>query len=252
MDYLNWKTSEDVAIQDQTTPTIILPMVQLLWSTVLDSDTVVWAYTMVVTSASWFVIWQHIRIISDTLDKFYYWTILWIAWTTITVDTQICCIYSEWDDVTISNTNMAVNWSITPVIFKLRTWTPSTPSAVDITRMIFQCIAVSAIDLSLFGDLAALTRWLAFRRVNWDVTNIFNIKTNKELAGITYDFDEYAATNPAQWVDWFISKLTFAWQNRIWVVLRVESDWNLEMLVQDDLRWLTNLQVVLEWHAVQD
>lgn len=246
------KNTQDVAIQDQTTATVILPMVQQLWSTTLSVDTVIWEYTMTVTSSSWFVIWQHIRAIDAGVGRYYYGTILWIAGSVITVDTQIDFAYNATSQVTISNINMAVNWSVTPVIFKLRTWTPSIPSRVDITRIIFSCITTSAVDLSLFWNLTALTRWLAFRRVNWDIHNIFNVKKNQDIAWIAYDFDAYSATNPQQWVDWFASRLTFAWQNKIWVVLRMEQEWNLEMLIQDDLRWLTSLQVILEWHIVED
>lgn len=246
------RNNVNVMINDQISSTIILPMVRELAETTLSISAVINAYTITVSDPAGFVIGQHLRIINSAADRFYFGTILGIAASVITLDTQIDFIYVAGSEVTVSDTNMNVDGSSTPVIFTLRTGSPSIPSSVDITRMIFTCIADSPVDLSKFGDLAALTRGIAFRSNNGIQDNIFNIKTNAELAGIDFDFDPYAATNPAQGIDGFISRLTFAGQNRIGVALRVPCDGNLEMIIQDDLRLLTFLGVILEGHVVED
>ena len=145
---------------------------------------------------------------------------------------------------------MAVNGSVTPVVFKHRLGTPSTPSETDITRMIITCTATSTIDLSKFGDLPALIRGIVFRKVNGSKENIFNAKTNADIANIMYDFTVYDSSNPAQGLDGFTARLTFAGQSKLGVSLRVAQDENLEMLIQDDLTGLDSLSVILEGHRV--
>lgn len=122
--------------------------------------------------------------------------------------------------------------------------------------MMFTCITVGIVDLTTFGDLAELTRGIVFRSVSstgeMTIRNIFNLKSNADLANIAYDFDVYAKTNPQQGVDGFTSRLTFGGQSKIGVVLRLEQDENLEMLIQDDIDGLTKLTVILEGHIAID
>ena len=240
-----------VNMQDQTTPPLILPMAQELAATTLSADTVLNAYTMVVTSSAGASIGNHIRIINSAADRYYYGTVLSIVVNTIIVDTQIDFVYISGSEVTFSNINMNVDGSVTPVIFTLRTGSPSIPSEVDITRVLITCITESAVNLSLFGDLSALTRGVAFRSVNGDQRNIFNIKKNLDIASLAYDWTPYVATNPSQGVDGFASRLTFAGQNKMGIALRVGQHDNLEMIVQDDLRGLVTLNAILEGHIVE-
>ncbi|MCK5608417.1 hypothetical protein KAR91_41435 [Candidatus Pacearchaeota archaeon] len=242
----------DVNIQDQTTPTIILPMVHQLGLTTLSVDTVLNAYIATVTSVSGFVVGQHFRIINSAADRYYFGTILSIDGNNITLDTQMDFVYVAGSEITISNINMAVDGSVTPVIFTLRTGSPSIPSSVDMTRLIITCTTTTAVDLNKFGDLTALTRGLAFRRVDGVQSNIFNVKANKDLAGLAYDFQPYVASNPSQGIDGFACRLTFAGQNKIGVALRVDQYGNLEMIVQDDLTSLVSLVVMLEGHVVEE
>jgi len=244
--------AQDINIQDQTSPTLILPMVQQLGLATLSVDAVLNAYTVTVTSASGFAVGQHFRIINSAADRYYFGTILSIAANVITLDTQMDFVYVAGSEVTISNINMAVDGSVTPVIFILRTGSPSIPSSVDITQIHITCITATAVDLNKFGDLAALTRGLAFRRVNAARSNIFNVKSNKDLAGLASCFNPYTATNPVHGVDGFTSCIGFGGQGRIGVVLRIDQFGNLEMIVQDDLTLLTSLVVMLEGHVVID
>lgn len=241
----------DVFVQDQTTPTIILPMVRQLGSNALAAPAVTGDYTATVVSSAGMVIGNHFRIINATADRYYYGLILNIVGNVITLDTQIDFGFAAGSEVTYSAINMNVNGSVTPAVYKLRIGGPSIPSSIDITRIIFVCTAAGPVDLNKFGNLAPLTRGLAFRRVNGEIENIFNVKTNKDLAGIAYDFTPYVASNPVQAVDGFSCRLTFAGQNKMGVVLRVEAAGNLEMLVQDNLTGLVSLSVVLEGHVVQ-
>jgi len=242
--------SQDINVQDQTTPVLILPMVQQLLLTTLAAHANKGDYSFEVVSATGLVANQHIRIINSNADRYYFGTILSVVSTTVNLDTPIDFDYIAGSEVTSSNINMAVDGDPTPIIFTLRTGAPSIPSAVDITRMIFTCVTDGLVDLTKFGDLTALTRGMVFRKVTPTVTtNIFNIKTNADLANIAYDFTAYVATNPQQGKNGFVCRLTFAGQNKMGVALRLEQNDNLEVLIQDDIDGLALLEVILEGHT---
>ena len=106
--------------------------------------------------------------------------------------------------------------------------------------------------MNKFGDLAKLTRGLAVRRKDGNIVNYFNIKDNSEIAGIMYDWTPSIASNPGQGVDGFYSRLTFAGQDKIGVVVRLGAGEDLQFVVQDDLTGLLSLEIVAEGHIVED
>jgi hypothetical protein len=205
----------EVHVADQTTDTIILPMVQLLGTTTLSAPAVLDARTITVTVPTGFVVGQHIRIINAAADRYYFGTILGIVGSIITLDSLLDFAYVSGSEVTTSNINMAVDGSTTPVIFTLRTGLPSIPADMDITRMIITCECLSAVALDLFGDLSALTKGILFRSKNGTQHNIFNVKSNQELENITLDWKAFTASNPAQGTDGFSCRLTFSGPDKL-------------------------------------
>lgn len=244
--------SKRVTIENQTTPVIILPMAKEVTRTTLAANSVVGLYDLSVVSSTGFVIGHHLRLVDPDSDRFYYATILDIQANVITLDTQLDFVYLAGSQVVDAVINMAVNGALIPVIFKHRLGSPSTPSDTDITRIILTCTTSTSIDLSKFGDLAPLGRGLTFRKVGGRSNNLFNIKTNADLSNIAYDFVVYDSTNPAQGLDGFSSRLTFAGTNKIGVALRVGKDDNLEVIIQDDLTGLTSLVMIVEGHATEN
>jgi len=241
----------DVKIQDQTTPMIILPVVLENTRTTLAVEAVQNDNTITVVDSTGFVVGHHLRIVDPSSDRFYYGTILDININVITLDTPLDFEYVLGSQVVDAITNMAVDGSVTPVVFKHRLGVPSTPSDTDITRIIISCEADSPIDLNKFGDLPILTNGLVFRKTNLSNENIFNVKSNSDIANITYDFTVYAASNPAQGIDGFVTRLTFAGQNKLGVAIRIGQDDNLEVIVQDDLTGLVRLTMIAEGHKVE-
>ena len=242
----------DVNIQDQTTAALILPLAQQLGLAFLTAEAVVNAYTVDVDDVTDASVGDHFRIIDAAANRYYFGTILAIATLTLTLDTPIDFAYADGSEVTYSNINMAVDGSVTPVHFHLRTGSPSIPSSVDITRILMVCQCNSAVDLNKFGDIAGgLDRGILFRIKNGTIQNIFNVKTNAGLAGIAYDWTPYVASNPGQGIHGFSWRLTFGGQARLGVVLRVEADGQLGMLIQDDLTDLISLFCVVEGHVVE-
>lgn len=242
----------DVNVQDQATDTVILPLAQTLGTTALAVLAVIEEYTIDVDSVAAMSVGDHIRIFDIDSDRYYAGTALSILGTVVTLDTPLDYAYPVDSEVTINNINMAVDGSVTPVHFHLRTGTPSIPSSIDITRMIMVCETSTAVDLNKFGDLPALTRGIVFRSSNGHIRNIFNVKANKGLVGLAYDWTPFEASNPSSGINGFSWRLTFGGQEKIGVVLRVLQDGQLGIIVQDDLTGLVSLTCVVEGHVVDD
>lgn len=239
---------QEVHVMDQTSPTVILPMALEAAATTSDVLAVKDSYVIEVASAVGFLVGHHIRIIDTSLDRFYFGSVLAINSTTLTLDTPLDFAYTVDSQVIVATTNMNVNGSVTPVIFKHRLGNPSTNKATHITRIIFTCTTSDPIDLLGFGDLPELIRGIVIRRANNEIFNVLNVKSNADLSNISYDFKIFEATNPSQGINGFVCRLTFAGQNKLGVALRLEVGENLEVIVQDNLLGLVTLSIIAEGH----
>lgn len=242
-----------VNLQDQTTRAIIANFNQVTNSTDLAIDAAQKSYTITPTDTTGFVAGRYIILFHPSSKNFsFYKQIGDPAAGVVTLDTPLDFSYPAGTFVDTSTTALDVDGSSAVQTFGLRGTgaPPGVDITVDITRLIFACTAASAIDLAKFGDLTALARGLVLRRRNDRLENIFNVKTNGQIAGIMYDYDDFASTNPSKGVDGFTSRLTFGGQNKIGVVQRLEIGEDLEILVQDDLRGLTSLEIIAEGHIV--
>ncbi len=147
---------------------------------------------------------HYLSIFNIAANRFYLATILGVSTNTLTVDTPLDFAYPVGSVVTAGEINLNVNGSSTPVIYGLRNTEEAIGSTFDITRVIFTCLTDTAIDLSKFGDIAGgLINGLIFRKKDDIYMNIFNVKTNGDLANLMFDFNAQAATNPAQGQDGF-------------------------------------------------
>lgn len=243
-----------VFIRDQATPTILIPFNDVTNSTTLAAQATINTKSITLTSVTGFDSGDYVCL-DDVADGRYYCgkQVGAPVGNVITLDTPLDFTYPAGVVVTVGGTNLNVDGSVTPRIFSLRAGDPGVPVIGDITRLIFQCITNTAADLSLFGDIPALTNGLVLRKKNLDGTysNVFNVKSNADLAGIMFDFDIYAATNPAQGVDGFVGRLTFAGSSKFGVVLRIAPFEDLELVIQDDLTDLTQFIINMEGHIAQ-
>jgi len=238
-------------VANQYSDTLIIPLLNKKVTTSLTAPTTLYGYNIAVVSAAGMIAGDYVRVVDPAGGRYYSGRIVSIATNTLTMDTQIDYVYVTGSQLYTAIGNMAVNGSVTPVVFKLRLGDPSIPKAVDITQIIIQCTTSTAVDLNKFGNLAALARGVTFRRVNGHVKNVFNVKTNFGISGLATSFESYKASNPAQAVDGFVSHVRFAGQGDFGVALRVESDGNIEVVIQDNLTGLLALRVVATGHVVQ-
>lgn len=244
----------DISIQDQSTPTVIAKFNKVITSTTLTEDAEINTNIIVVTSATSIVVGTYIILFDITGVRYGFYTATVVNGTTITLDTPLDYDYPAGTNVDVTVTNLNVDGSVTPQTFGLRGLgvAPGVSITVDVTRLIFHATTDTAVDLTKFADIAALTKGLVCRRRNGTIYNIFNVKTNGELAGIMYDFTVEQAINPQQGQDGFTARLTFAGQNKMGVVIRLPLGDDLELIVQDDLTGIALLEVVAEGHILEE
>lgn len=241
-----------VTLQDQTTPTVIVPLSQVNNTTTVATLGVIDTYTIDVTDTTGFIDAAFIVIADLVNDRYYVGSQVGaIAGSTVTLDTPLDFAYAVGATITNGTTNMNVNGSVTPQVFGLRVSDPGLPLTVDVTRLMFICTTTDTVDLSKFGDITGgLTNGIVIRKRDGTFNNIFNAKTNAALAGIMFDFDVQVQTNPAQGQDGFIGRLTFAGQNKMGVTIRVGPDEDLECIIQDDLTTLESFTIIAEGSVV--
>lgn len=252
----------DVNIQDQTTRPIIAKFNRVTNQTTLASNGAIGDTSIVVTSATGIVVGSYIILFNPAVVKFMFATVTNIGGApTIVLDTPLDFAFPSGTFVDAAVTDLSTaNGSLgSPITFGLRgTGAPlGVDLAVDITRIIFSCVATSAVDLTTFCNFTRLINGLVLRRRNDVYENIFNVKDNGEIAGIMFDFNVTQATNPAQGEDGFVSRLTFAGTSKIGVAIRLPIGDDLELIIQDDLvtaqsgQTITLLEIVAEGHIVE-
>ncbi len=244
----NVQNSVDVEQQDQTTPMIIMKFNQIIDSITLAVEASKYDKTITVSDATNIIDGSYIILFQPTTRRFYTgYAVGAPAGAVVTLDTPLDADFAVGTNIDVSKTNMAVNGATTPQIFGVRGTTaiPGVNVTGDFTRIIITCIATSAVDLTKFANLGVLTNGLVLRRVDGTTHNIFNVKSNQELAGIMYDWTVVEASNPQQGVDGFIGRFTFA---RLGTVSRLALGEDLQLIVQDNLSTITSLEVVIEGH----
>jgi len=242
----------DANLQDQTTDAVIVYFNQVHNSTTLNGAVSIDDRTIIVTDATGIVVGSYIILFDQASVRFSTFFATAVNGENITLDSPIDFEYPVGAFIDIAIVDMSVNGSVTPQVFGLRGI--DTPLGIelsfDVTRIIFTCIADSPISLSLFANIAKLTNGLLLRTRNTRTKNILNVKDNRELQGLMFDFTPSTATNPAQGEDGFVSRLTFAGQNKIGVAIRLDFGHDLEAWVQDNLLGITSFRIHAEGHIV--
>ena len=209
----------------------------------------VFEYNITVDDATGISVGSFITLFSPERSRYSTFTALVVVSTTVTLDSPIDASYPVGTYVDVATSDMAVNGSVVPVTFGLRGTgvPPGVELTADITRLIITCYTAGVGDLGDFGDIAGgILRGLLIRKRDGNTYNIFSVKTNGELAGITMDWVPYLATNPQQGINGFVSRLTFSGQDKLGVVVRLPIGDDIEAIVQDNLTTLTSLEIVAE------
>jgi hypothetical protein len=245
--------------QDQTTPALITKFNQVTNSTTLTAAGVKFAYTITVASTTGMVLptatvdGSYLILFDVGSGRFMTCHVISILGLVVTLDTQLDFEFPIGTIVDVSITDMSVNGSVTPQIFGIRGLgvVPGINVSYDITRIIFTALCDTSVSLATFGDLPKLLRGLALRYRNGLSYNIFNVKTNEDIEGITLDWKPYSKLKPNEGQDGFSARLTFAGEDKIGVVQRLRPGEDLEFIVQDDLTGLIKFDIIAEGHEVE-
>lgn len=174
----------------------------------------------------------------------------------VTLDTPLDDRYAIGDHVSIGSIDMNIDGSSTPVRFKVRGAGAGAPARLpnifDITRIMLQITTTDPPEFSDFGDIASgLTKGIYLRHVDGGRRNIWNIKSNAELAVLTYDFNVYSAALPIN-VNGVAARYSLAGQEKHGVAVRITPYEDLEIVVQDDLSSLISFHALAQGHVTND
>ncbi|MEJ2043710.1 MAG: hypothetical protein P8X74_03560 [Reinekea sp.] len=244
-----------VNIQDQTTKPVILNFNNVTNSTTLKADATKGAKTIDLASTTGSADGKYIIIFDPSSLNFSFYTQIGAAAVdTITLDSPLDFDYPAGSYVDLANIDMSVNGDVTPVTFGLRGAgsPPGVDLSVHITGINFFCIAATAVDLTKFADIAALTKGLILRKRDGTFQNIVNIKNNAMISAFSERFTITQATNPVQGEDGFYGSARFAGQDNLGVAINLNIGEDLEFIVQDDLTGITYLSISATGHVTQD
>jgi len=187
---------------------------------------------------------------STETNRFFQGTILAIVGDVVELDTPLDSFFPAGSFVDVGTRDLAVDGSSNPVTYGLR-GSPR-PDAIQasahINRILLQITCESAPDFGKFGDLDALTKGLVLRSVDGITNNIFNAKTNADLALLAYDYTPYDASNPGQGVYGISVRLTFSGQSKLGSTIAIGPGDDLNTTVQDDLSDLLTFRIAAEGH----
>jgi len=160
----------------------------------------------------------------------------------ITVDRPIDHVFPLGSPGFIVSTDMAVDGSVTEVIFTVRAGTIPT----DLIRMIIAITDNSMMDSTRFGSLAALTRGLVFRVVSDYQKTVFNFKTNGEIKSMCYDVDYDDRAAPGAYG--LFARITFGGEDKHGLEFRISNEDVLQWVIQDDLTALSTMRISAQGH----
>ena len=243
-----------VNIQDQTTPTILIPANQVVATSTLAATATLDTNSVSVTDASAMSVGEMYVVTSTTGDRYAWGYITAIAGAgpyTVTLSNYLDYAFESGQEFSSCIDNMAVDGSASRQIFSLRAAEPAggINLTVDVTRIIIQCLTSTAPVLTDFGDIAGgITNGLQCRRIDGTYQNIFSVRSNEEIQSLAYDMQLYSALGVTD--NGLSARLTFAGQEKIGVVLRIGTGEDLQFIVHDDLSSLTELRVMIQGHVV--
>lgn len=243
----------DVNIQDQTTEIIDLHLSQLIQTVTIITNTAIDDTVITISSAAEPTN-GYIACLKEG-SAFYQGEILshvanGVNWD-ISLDTPLDFAYTTVGGCSERNINLAVDGSVTPVIFSLSPSNLVSGTEWDIVRVMGSLTDETSMDDAKFGGMLALPKGIVFRTRDGTIKNIFNAKTNSDLKSHMYDV-AYSDKAPSGSFGLNFRR-TFGGQNRNGVVIRLCADDNdeFQVIIQDDLTDLVTFNVITQGHIVE-
>lgn len=252
-----WAPGEDngaipINVQDQTTKAFDFPFSKRVGDYMsLAVDGIQDAYTVTMSPGHTFAVGDSIVMQDIEAKRGMAAGVLGVAGDVLTLDMPLTFRYRAATTVVAEITSeMNVNGAVTRQTFEV---SHSLDVAIDVTRIMFELTCTDPPAFQEFGDIAApgLTRGVACRVVNGENNNLWNVKTNADLALLMYDVTIYEQAQPFN-VNGIAGRLTYGGQTKHGVVIRLAQDQPLEVIIQDDLTSLLSFRMSAAGHVVTD
>ena len=233
-----------VILQDQTTRSVDLYFTQTVGSPTVTSQQVAVDQTWVlVNDVSSISAGTYLGIFEVTEEKFYFADVLAVNGLNVSLDTPFDHNFSSGSFVRPLTRNMNVDGSDECKTFSVN---GAQSGGVDITRIIFNIVTSSAVDLGKFGDInGGLLNGIVLRKTDGNYWNLWTAKTNGELVGLMYDVSFFDASNPGQGVNGLSGRFTWGGQDKHGAVIRLlNSSESLDLIICDDLSGLLDFKMI--------
>lgn len=236
-----------VNIQDQHTRALDLFFtMDLTVPTTLLANANIGDTSLQITDTTGFTAGTYVSLFQATGEFFYATQIGAPVGNVITLDTPIDKQYTiALSSITPTTKNMAVNGTlIAPKIFKIGP--VGTNVTIDIIRLLGYIQDDVVMDDAKFGGLPALTNGVVLRNNNHIINNQWNVKTNGEIALLTFD-TAYTPKAPAGSYGYRFRN-TYNGLDKHGVVFRLSPTDTLEILIQDNLTLLEKFNMMAQGH----
>ena len=240
---------KDIIWNDQHTEIINLHFTRLIQPIAIAADTNIDDTSVSITAASAPVVGNLVCFKEYT--AFYQGYILSVAGTgpyTVTLDTPLDFAFTTAGGCSERSEDMNVDGSVTPVEFSVSPANLADGVEWDITRIIGTMLDNTSMDDGKFGGGTALTKGIVLRYSDGITKNIFNAKTNGDLAEQMYDV-QYATNSPAGLYGLRFRR-SFAGLDKNGVVIRLDAARGdtLSIIIQDNLTGLVEFHCVVQGH----
>ncbi len=239
-----------VNIQDQHSRALDLYFIQSQNQTVLSASTSIEAKTITVSDTSGFVAGNCVGIFAGSNSFFFATQLGAPSGNTIFLDTPIDQVYPDGSTVITALRNMNVDGSSVTQIFQIGPIGMVAGIEIDITRFCGYIQSTTAMDDGKFGDLPALTNGIVLRQNNGTIQNLWNAKTNGDLALISAGDVNYTEKPPAGTSHGLRFRNSYGGQEKHGVTIRLEPGDIVELLIQDDLSGLEVFNKMAQGHFV--
>jgi hypothetical protein len=242
-----------VSVQDQHSRAFDIFFSQDVGSpTTLTTNAVYDAYTVLVTTGHGLVQGDSFVLVDPAAQKGWTGVVITVAGdNTVNLDRPLSYAFPSATTVVQKRTkDMNVNGAVTPQTFRVG---GSLVAPLDITRLMLQMTTDTTPAWDEFGDIAvgATFRGVQCRTVNDTTENLWNVKTNGELAHLMYDLTIFEG-GVGLTVDGIAGRMTYSGQEKHGVTLRIGSDEAIEIIIQDDLSSLDSFHIIACGHLVTD
>lgn len=243
--------TQDVAIQDQTTEIVDLFVFRQDGTFTLTNPVAVDDITFQTAQAA--SLSPGMIVCFQEGTKFMQASVLSVSAPTVTIDTPFDYAFTTSGGCSYGIKNMNVNGSVTPQIFKVSPGNLQDGVKWDICRMIFSMTDDLAMDDGKFGGIPALANGIVVRVKDGFTKNIFNAKTNGDLAKRMYDIAYIDATLGPGGLYGLRGRRSFNGLDKNGVVIRLSADTNdeFQVIIRDNLTALSSFEMVIQGHVVE-